>query len=144
MPTLTRWAVRAALIYLVLGFTFGGLLLSHKGVPFAAALWQLRPAHIEFLLIGWMVQLALGVAHWIVPRFRGGVFGRVELAWLALALLNVGILIVGFGPLLGLSTRWQGVGRGLEAAAALSYAVYIWPRVRPLGNERRGSGGRAR
>ncbi|MDT8306550.1 MAG: hypothetical protein RRC07_11495 [Anaerolineae bacterium] len=131
MPALTRVAVRAALIYLVLGFTFGGLLLSNKGVPFAAALWRLRPAHIEFLFVGWMVQFALGIAHWIIPRFRGGDFGRTELAWLALGLLNAGILLLAFGPLLGLGGWAQAVGRALEAGAAVSYGVYIWPRVRP-------------
>lgn len=131
MPTLTRVAVRAALLYLVLGFTFGGLLLSNKGVPFAPEVWRLRPAHVEFLFVGWMVQLALGIAHWIIPRFRGGNFGRTELAWLALALLNAGILLIAVGPLLGLGSWGQGVGRVLEVAAALSYGAYIWPRVRP-------------
>lgn len=140
MPTLTKWAVRAALVYLLLGFTFGGLLLSNKGVPFAPVLWRLRAAHIEFLIAGWMVQLALGVAHWIVPRFRGGVFGRVELAWLSLGLLNLGILIAGLGPLAGVDGPWTGVGRVLQVVAALLYAYYIWPRVRPLANEQ--SGGR--
>jgi hypothetical protein len=141
MPTLTKWAVRAALVYLLLGFTFGGLLLSNKGVPFAPALWRLRAAHIEFLFAGWMVQLALGVAHWIVPRFRGGVFGRVELAWVALVLLNLGILIAGLAPLAGLQGPWPGVGRGLQMAAALLYATYIWPRVRPLANDKGGGRG---
>jgi hypothetical protein len=31
MPRLTRWCVRAALLYLLFGFTLGGLLLSAKG-----------------------------------------------------------------------------------------------------------------
>jgi hypothetical protein len=132
MPRFTRWAVRLALVYLLLGLTFGGLLLSNKGVPFAPALWRLRPAHIEFLVAGWMVQLALGVAHWIVPRFRGGQFGRVELAWLALGLLNAGVLLVSLGAFTGLPTWAPVAGRSLEGAAALTYVLYIWRRVRPL------------
>ena len=132
MPRFTRWAVRLALVYLLLGLTFGGLLLSNKGVPYAPALWRLRPAHIEFLVGGWMVQLALGVAHWIVPRFRGGEFGRVELAWLALGLLNAGVLLVSFGTLAGLPTWGPVAGRSLEGIAALVFALYIWRRVRPL------------
>ena len=131
MPTLTRYAVRAALVYLMLGFTFGGLLLSNKGVPFAPSLWRLRPAHVEFLVSGWMVQFALGIAHWIIPRFRGGDFGRAYLAWLALALLNGGVLLVGLGPLLGLGGWATTAGRVAEAAAAIAYAAYIWPRIRP-------------
>lgn len=131
MPTLTRYAVRAALLYLILGFTFGGLLLSNKGVPFAPALWRLRPAHIEFLLVGWMVQFALGIAHWIIPRFRGGDFGRTALAWTALGLLNVGILLIALPPIVGRDGWSQAIGRILEATAAISYGAYIWPRIRP-------------
>ena len=133
MPALTRWAVRAALLYLVLGFTFGGLLLANKGVPFDPGLWRLRAAHIEFLFFGWTAQLALAVAHWIVPRFRGGDFGRLRLAQAAFVLLNAGVLLVGLGPLLGAPAPVHGAGRVLAAGAALSFAVYIWPRVRPLG-----------
>lgn len=132
MPRFSRWAARLALVYLVFGFTFGGLLLSNKGVTYAPALWRLRPAHIEFLFVGWMVQLALGVSHWIIPRFRGGRFGRVELAWLALGLLNGGILLVSFGALAGLPTWTPVVGRSMEGAATLAYLIYIWPRIRPL------------
>jgi hypothetical protein len=132
MPRFTRWAARLALLYLALGFTFGALILSNKGVTYAPALWRLRPAHIEFLIAGWMVQLALGVAHWIVPRFRGGEFGRVELAWIAMALLNGGVLLASFGLLLRFPIWTPVAGRVLEAGAALAYLLYIWPRVRPL------------
>ena len=133
MPDLSRWAIRAALFYLALGFTFGSLLLANKGIPFAPALWRLRAAHIEFLFFGWTAQLALAVAHWIVPRFRGGDFGRLRLAQAAFLLLNAGVLLVGLGPLLGAPGAVHVAGRGLEAAAALSFVLYIWPRVRPLG-----------
>ena len=40
MPKLTCWYIRAALIYLTLGFTYGALILFHKGLPFA-------PGHME-------------------------------------------------------------------------------------------------
>ena len=134
MPVLTRRAVQAALIYLVVGFTFGQLLLMNKGVPFYPATWRLLPAHIEFLFIGWMAQLALAVAHWIIPRFRGGRFGRQRLAQAAFLLLNGGVLLAGLGPLLGAPAGVHLAGRVLEGAAVLAFAVYIWPRIRPLGN----------
>ncbi len=56
MPRLSQWIIRTAFIYLLLGFTFGALLLAHKGVPLHPALWSWLPAHIEFLLMGWIVQ----------------------------------------------------------------------------------------
>ncbi|NOZ73444.1 MAG: hypothetical protein GXP38_16340 [Chloroflexi bacterium] len=67
MPRLSTWFVRASLIYLALGVTLGGLLLAEKGIPFYPALWIALPVHMEFLLIGWMVQLAMGMAYWILP-----------------------------------------------------------------------------
>jgi hypothetical protein len=33
MPRLSVWFVRAALVYLALGFTCGALLLAHKACP---------------------------------------------------------------------------------------------------------------
>src|SRR3989304_5975518 len=102
MPRLSTWMIRASLLYLFTGFTFGALLLFHKGIPISARLWSLLPAHIDFLLSGWIVQLVMGMAFWILPRFsREPRRGNVRLAWLAFGLLNAGVLMVGLAPLLG-------------------------------------------
>ena len=90
MPRLSVWFIRLALAYLATGFTFGALLLANKGLAFAPLLWRLRPTHIELLLVGWMVQLAMGVAFWILPRFQAS-RGDVRPAWPGLALINLGI-----------------------------------------------------
>lgn len=130
MPRLSVLYVRAALVYLALGLTVGMLLLWNKGVFIHPLVWLLLPSHIEFLLIGWTVQLALGVAFWILPRWqtqRGDVRG----AWLAFALLNVGIWCVVLTPWLGLPDWVLTVGRLCEALAAASFALHAWPRVKP-------------
>ncbi|HLV45033.1 MAG TPA: hypothetical protein VKY39_08745, partial [Aggregatilineales bacterium] len=62
MPRLSVWMVRASLLYLGLGFTFGALMLANKGVPLHPRLWALLPLHAEMLLVGWAIQLAMGVA----------------------------------------------------------------------------------
>jgi hypothetical protein len=67
VPKLTVLFVRTALCYLTVGFSLGALLLANRGVALGAPIGRLLPLHIEFLLIGWMVQLALGVAFWILP-----------------------------------------------------------------------------
>ena len=137
MPRLSIWMIRAALLYLAVGFTFGGLLLFHKGLPLSPVLWSLLPAHIEFLLFGWTVQLIMGVAFWILPRFsREPRRGNLPLACMAFALLNLGVWLAGFGhllfpraaPLIGL------LGRAAEAGAALAFAAHAWPRVKALGD----------
>lgn len=135
MPRLSIWAIHAALVYLALGFTFGGMLLFHKGMPISPLLWQLLPAHIDFLLFGWTVQLVMGVAYWILPRFsREPRRGRVWLAGLAIALLNIGVLFAGLGPVLIAPPAVVILGRLAEFGGALAFAAHAWPRVKALGD----------
>jgi hypothetical protein len=130
MPRLSAWFVRAALIYLTLGFTFGGLMLANKGIPLHPLLWRLLPAHVEFLLFGWTVQLAFGVAFWILPRWQT-LRGDVRPAWVAFILLNLGIWLVVLTGWFNWAAWWLVVGRLLEAAAVAVFALHAWPRVKP-------------
>jgi hypothetical protein len=131
VPRLSRWFVRASLVYLCLGFTLGALLLANKGMPLHPLLWRVLPAHVEFLLLGWTVSLAMGVAFWILPRF-GGSRGDEKPAWAAFALFNAGVILAGLAPALGWPAPAALMGRALEAAGAAAFAVHAWPRVRPL------------
>lgn len=135
MPRLSCWFIRAALLHLFLGFTFGGLLLFHKGVPLHPALWRLLPAHIEFLLFGWTVQLVMGVGFWIFPRFRRS-RGNEQPAWLAFSLLNLGVGLVALAPLFSLPPLVSFLGRLAEAGAAIAFAWHAWPRLKPPGVRR--------
>lgn len=133
MPRLSRWFIRASLLYLAVGFTFGTALLFHKGVPFHASVWRLLAPHMEFMLLGWTVQLAMGVAFWILPRFlQGPERGNEAMAWLAFGLLNAGVLLAAGGWLLGAPAVVPLLGRLAEVGAAIAFAVHAWPRVKPL------------
>jgi hypothetical protein len=133
MPHLTRWFIRASLVYLALGFTFGALMLFNKGVPLHPILWRLLPAHVEFLLLGWMVQLAMGVAFWILPRFHASALrGNERAAWAAFFLLNIGVWLAGLGQMLGAPAGILLLGRVAEVGAAVAFAVHAWPRIKPL------------
>ena len=95
MPRLSLHFIRTSLIYLLYGFTFGGLLFANKGPMISRAIWMLLPIHIEFELIGWLVQLAMGVAFWILLRLsKGPIRGNEPLSWFAFILINTGILLV--------------------------------------------------
>jgi heme/copper-type cytochrome/quinol oxidase subunit 1 len=133
MPRLSCWFIRAALLYLVAGFTLGALLLFHKGITLHPLMWQLLPLHIEFLLLGWTLQLAMGVAFWILPRYlKGPERGNEFLAWLAFALINGGVLLVGIGWTFGTPPGLAFVGRLAEVGAAVAFAVHVWGRIKPL------------
>jgi len=130
MPTLTVWALRAALSYLGIGFTLGAVMLAARGLGSASAALRYRPLHAELLLVGWMLQLAFGVAYWILPRRPGSDRGGERLAWSALLLLNLGIWSVGVGALFDAPAGVLVAGRSAELLAAMVFATHAWPRVR--------------
>ena len=125
MPRVSAWFIRASLFHLVAGFSIGALMLVSKGLSIVMGVWALRAVHIEMLLVGWIIQLVMGVAVWIFPRMglRRAPSRSVVSAWLAFALLNGGVLLVSLGPF--------ALGRLLEVAAAASFAVHLWGRVAP-------------
>ncbi|MCE7984709.1 MAG: hypothetical protein DYG89_26350 [Caldilinea sp. CFX5] len=130
MPRLSVWLIRTALLHLLAGFTIGALLLANKGVPLHPMLWRLLPIHIELLLLGWTLQLALGVAFWILPRFQNE-RPRAGLAWVAYFLLNLGIGLVAASVFLVTVPALVFWGRLLEVGAAVTFALHAWPRVKP-------------
>ena len=133
MPRPSVWLVRAALLHLGVGITFGALMLWNKGLPFEPLLWVLYLPHIEMLLFGWTVQLIMGVAFWIVPRFSNEPrYGRVGLVWGAMACLNAGVLLMVAAYLLNSPPAWVLAGRGLELLAVALFAAHVWPRIKPM------------
>ncbi|MEZ4641730.1 MAG: hypothetical protein R3E31_03135 [Chloroflexota bacterium] len=130
MPRLSQWIIRAAFIYLLLGFTVGALLLSHKGVPFHPALWSWLPAHIEFLLMGWIVHLTMGVAFWILPRYWKSPRRPNEIyVQIAFILLNLGIWLVVAGTTFRAGQWVLLTGRIIEVSAIIFFALHSWKRI---------------
>ncbi|NIR45320.1 MAG: hypothetical protein GWN99_12955 [Gemmatimonadetes bacterium] len=133
MPRLSRWFVRAALLHMTVGFIIGALLLVDKGLNLESGAWRTLPAHVEMLVLGWIVQLTMGVAFWILPRFpEGPKRGNVAAAWLAFVALNAGVLSVVAGTTLGPMPGYVLAGRSAEAIAAAAFVVHAWPRVKPF------------
>lgn len=132
MPRVTIWLIRSSLIALLLGFSLGAIMLIGKGVGAFGQLSPVIPIHVELVVLGWMVQLAMGVALWILPRFgargpaRGAAWG-----WAAWILWNGGILLVIAGVAGGQGFRLT--GRLLEVAGALAFGGAVWSRVRASG-----------
>lgn len=141
MPRLSQIMIRAALVWLAIGYGFGGLVLFTKGVPLLPWLWALRGAHIHILLLGWTVQLACGVAYWILPRLdASGNRGDERVVRASALALNAGVVlgtvqsIASTWPLVAPWARWLLLLVGLlYGVAALLFARNAWPRVRPFG-----------
>lgn len=129
MPIVTRIMIRSSLIYLLIGGCIGLFLLINKAWLIHPALWFLLPAHIEIMIFGWIIQMTLGVAYWILPRvLKTKGRGSVKLAWLMLISLNAGILLViisGFFP----GHKLALMGRILEVASVVLFIALHWKRV---------------
>lgn len=135
MPRLSVWYIRASLLYLLIGFTFGSLLLFNKGLPLHPLIWGLLAAHIETLLFGWTVLLVMGMAFWILPRFpKPPVRGNENLAWGAFILVNLGIGCLAAGSFLQGGAWLTLAGRAAEGVGVLAFAAHAWPRVKGFGS----------
>jgi hypothetical protein len=131
--------IKAALLHLALGALLGGLILGAKGLPQTMGwAWLLLSAHIQLLIGGWLIQLALGMAYWILPRLDHGERGRAAAAWISFVTLNAGVI----GAALLLALRpWQNAA-WLDALLALAgllqivalgaFVLHAWPRLRPI------------
>lgn len=141
MPKLSQLMVRSALLWLGVGYTLGGLALLQKGLGPLPWLWTLRLSHVHVLLVGWLVQLACGVAFWILPRLdAAGSRGDERPVWLCYAALNSGVLLAALqlplAPLFGTgATRWMPIMAALlYLLASGAFLINAWPRVLPFRN----------
>lgn len=126
----SRWMIRCALLYLLIGFTIGAIMLISKAYPTYSQVWMLLPVHIEMLIFGFIIQFTMGTAYWILPRFlegepRGNVFWSRSMV----GLLNAGILL-NISYYLRFTLDWGTLaGRFLEVTAVILFIVLHWNRA---------------
>lgn len=134
MPPLTRWLVKAALLYLIAALVLGvAMQLPVAGrYPVLAVLW---PTYLHVLVVGWLTQLIFGVAYWLFPRYSAErPRGSERLGWATFVLLNAGLLLRIVGE------PWRALGRGGHAVLLASavtqllavwcFVLNTWPRVK--------------
>lgn len=130
MPTPSRWLIRLSFVYLFLGILMGALMLIHKAYFLHSAIWMLLPIHIEVTIFGWIIQLTLGTAYWILPRFlEGSPRGDSKLAYAMIASLNLGIIFVIADSLLSFALSLDLVGRIFELIAVGLFVTLHWNRI---------------
>ena len=134
MPRLSQYFVKSALVCLAVGFTIGGLILASKATPVISGLvWLWFPGHIVLLLNGWLVQLGMGVAYWILPRVKGTDRGRDRWAWASFFALQTGLILIALSLLqMWWSPAAQFFAPGVlfQAVSIGLFVVHAWPRIR--------------
>jgi hypothetical protein len=142
MPPLARIYVKAAFLYLMVAFVLGALMMLDQWLGFGRWLKTVYLSQLHLLVVGWITQLAIGVAYWIFPRFLKAQDPRPRgsdaLAWAVFLCLNAGLLLrflfepfylMGPSPRLAALIALSGV---LQAAAAVGFGWLIWGRIRAM------------
>lgn len=130
MPTVSRWMIRLSLVYLLMVFVIGAMMLIHKAYPIHPAIWTLLPVHIEMAIFGWIIQLTMGTAYWILPRYlQGANRGNPSLAYAMVILFNSGVLINILVPFLSGGGTMSLIGRFLELSAISLFVFLHWNRI---------------
>jgi cbb3-type cytochrome oxidase subunit 1 len=137
MPTVTRWFIKSALVYLVAALVLAVALAWPDSANLPEFVRFMNPAYFHLFLVGWVTQMIFGVIYWLFPIItRARPRGNERMAWASYALLNVGLLLrvlgepltgsrpeAGFGWLLAVSAV-------LQWLAAVVFVILSWPRVK--------------
>lgn len=132
------WMVRTSLVHLLAGLGLGGVLLANLGLGAPLRLPPLGAAHAHLLFVGWLLQFALGIAYWLLPRRRSAdnpLAYSESLAFLAYALLNVGLIgrVIG-EPMLASGIETVGwllaLSAALQTVAGAIFVAQLWRRAR--------------
>jgi hypothetical protein len=142
MPPIARNFVKAAFLYFLAAFLLGALMMLDRWLNLSRWLKVVYLSQLHLLVVGWITQLAIGVAYWIFPRFLKEQDSRPRgsdaLAWAVLICLNAGLLLrfifepiylMGPQPWLAALMAFSGV---LQALAALGFGWLIWGRIRAM------------
>ena len=132
MPRASAWLIRLSLLHLLSGAILGAAYLSFKATGVPAFVATHRAVHVEQMLAGWMIQLVIGVAWWILPRpAEPERAPRAATMWLVGVLLNGGVLVTALGPSPRLPELLVPAGRVAEGLAVAIFALHAWHRQRP-------------
>jgi cbb3-type cytochrome oxidase subunit 1 len=142
MPPLARMYVKAAFVYFLVAFLLGALMMLERWLSFSQWLRTMYVSQVHLLVVGWITQLAIGVAYWMFPRFRKEQNpqprGSDALTWTTFICLNLGLLLrfavepfyyMGPGPGTVALLALSGV---LQAVAVVAFGLVIWGRIRPM------------
>lgn len=144
MPDVSRLFVKTSLVFFVLTFVSGGVLLAYQSFGRLEVPWAFIVSHTHAGLVGWLGLMVMGVAYWMFPldkkRFEEG-RGRYHRAvaltnyWLVFGGLVLRVLLElvagrGVGGLWGGLLAFAGIA---QAVGVLIFVWEIWSRVRGIG-----------
>lgn len=137
MPTLSRYFIKAGLLYFVVALLMATTLLAQSLAYLPGWITAFRPVYLHLLMVGWITQLIIGVAYWMFPKAsKEQPRGHEKLGWGVFILLNLGLILRAVGePLTAMSFQvdlgWVlAVSAVLQLAAGWGFILNTWNRVK--------------
>lgn len=137
MPSITRLFVKTSLLYLAAALGVGVFLALRPLLPLPAFVGGLTPVYFHLFMVGWVMQLIVGVAYWMFPKWsRLLPRSHDGLALATYGLLNSGLLLRAIAEPAQSVSAWQGWGWLIVLAAllqwlgSLAFIANTWPRVK--------------
>lgn len=141
MHSLVRRYIKTAIAFLALGLAIGVWMIVRRELYSAYATPFETSAHTHALLVGFVMEMILGVALWLFPRpEKGNVRYSPRAAEAAYWLLTVGTAARVAGELarpfsVSLVLRWLIVLCGIaQTVGLLLFFHTMWPRIRAVGS----------
>ena len=132
MPLLTRLFIRAGILFFV------GSMLVQLVNAFGWVLPGITPVFWHLLIVGWITQIIIGVAHWMFPgRVRNDAFKDNYPLWITFVFLNIGLILRAITEpsnyyseniILDILIVISAI---LQLIAVLIFVAVMWPRARP-------------
>jgi cbb3-type cytochrome oxidase subunit 1 len=137
MPTLTRYFIKIAMVYLALALVTALALSAQSPLNLPSEIAVLRPVYFHLFMLGWVTELIFGVAYWMFPKFSKERPRRSEtLGWAVFILLNVGLVLRVIGePLTALQPQLNAgwilaLSAVLQLIAGWGFIFNTWDRVK--------------
>ncbi len=131
MPRVSVWLLRLALIHFASGAVLGFAFLCWKATGWPTFAPSHLGVHQEQMLVGWMVQLVIGTAFWMLPRAASyDASSASRRLWVVFALLNAGVLLAALAGAPSFPSWCLPVGRTAETLAVALFAQHAWHRQR--------------
>ncbi len=121
-----RWFIAIALAYALLGGLLG---LAQLAFPAALPPYALR-AHAHLMLLGFVSMMIFGIGLHVLPRFTGNALFSERMADAQFVLVNVGLVAMTLGWLVGIPTA-STLGGVLLWTGLLLFTVNVIATVRP-------------
>lgn len=144
MHSLVRRYIKTAIAFLAVGLAIGVWMLVRRELYGIYATAFESSAHTHALLVGFVMEMILGVALWLFPRpEKGNVRYSPGVAEAAYWFITVGTAARVAGELAhpttaSITVRWGIVLGGLAQTTGLLLFFYtMWPRIRAVGSAAR-------